>query len=517
MRASASDVCCALVNGTDETQVLVELMERRSVSKWTETNWFKANAVITHTTLVQAMDSASTKIASTTCGPIGDVKHFEGSKGEEHKVQNGVCVKHGAKTKLCSATLPNGTPCPNQAVAGGVCRKHGAKKKRCSATLPNGTPCLKQAQDGSVCLKHGAKKRRCSATLPNGTPCPKQAREGGVCVEHGAKKRRCSATLPNGTPCPKQAVVGGVCVKHGAKKSRCSATLPNGTPCPNQARGGGVCRKHGAKKKLCSATLPNGTPCRKCVQEGSVCHKHGAKKRRCSATLPNGTPCPKQAVMGGVCVKHGAVVNRCRYNVETQCGIKGNPRYDGACTRCFVHYNPNDPRATAANKYAHVKEANVRDYVKEQFPQINWACDRRVRSAFHDNFALVRPDMRALMRSIGIDTHNLIIEVDEWAHLGPGYTCKGEGARLAAVWRNLGEKLPLIVLRINPDDYVDPGTGKVVRSCFGYSKKRARVDVRPGKQHAWAERLEKLRQRIAYWTTDQNVPEKELSIEELFY
>lgn len=159
----------------------------------------------------------------------------------------------------------------------------------------------------------------------------------------------------------------------------------------------------------------------------------------------------------------------------------------------------------------------MRDFVQEQFPEIKWVCDRRVRSQFNDNLALVRPDMRALMRSVGVQSHNLIIEVDEWKHEGHGYSCKGEAERLAAVWRNLGTDRPLVVLRINPDDYIDASTGKIVRSCFAFSKGKAKVDVKPSKEQEWAERLEKLRQRIAYWTTEGNKPDKELFVEQLFY
>ena len=122
--------------------------------------------------------------------------------------------------------------------------------------------------------------------------------------------------------------------------------------------------------------------------------------------------------------------------------------------------------------------------------------------------------MRALMRSAGVDTHDLIIEVDEWAHAG--YDCKDERTRLTAVWRNLsGGKRPLVVLRINPDNYVDPSTGKVVTTCFAWSKAKLEVGVKPSKEHEWADRLEKLRQRVEYWLDE--APEKELWVEQLFF
>lgn len=122
--------------------------------------------------------------------------------------------------------------------------------------------------------------------------------------------------------------------------------------------------------------------------------------------------------------------------------------------------------------------------------------------------------MRALMRSAGVDSHDLVIEVDEWAHAD--YACKEEQNRLASVWRNLSScKKPLVVLRINPDNFVDPATGKIVTTCFAWSKTKLAVGVKPSKTQEWADRLEKLRQRIAYWLGE--TPEKELWVEQLFF
>ena len=58
-----------------------------------------------------------------------------------------MCVRHGAKRKLCSSE-----GCTNKVIEGGVCRKHGAKVKRCSS----------EGINNGVCVKHGAKVKRCS-------------------------------------------------------------------------------------------------------------------------------------------------------------------------------------------------------------------------------------------------------------------------------------------------------------------------------------------------------------------
>ena len=43
------------------------------------------------------------------------------------KEECAVCIKHGAKVKLCSSI-----GCANKVFIGGVCKRHGAKTKRCS-------------------------------------------------------------------------------------------------------------------------------------------------------------------------------------------------------------------------------------------------------------------------------------------------------------------------------------------------------------------------------------------------
>ena len=294
----------------------------------------------------------------------------------------------------------------------------------------------------------------------------------------------------------------------------------HGQKCAKFAQNRGLCTAHGAPRSLCKH-IANGVQCTSEAKSGSVCIKHGAKKRKCSF-VEDGKECTNNVILNELCVKHGApnTMPLCKYSVETACHITigVHNRFDGACVRCFVHFNPNDPRAKEANKCAKVKEQSVVDFVKGEFPVISWTCDRQIRSSFNDNFALVRPDMRALMRSIDVDTHDLVIEVDEWRHERDGYSCKGENERLAAVWRNLsGGKRPLVVIRINPDNYIDPATGKLVTTCFAYSKSKAKVAVKPSKETEWGARLEKLRQRIHYWTMEGEVPDKELTVEQLFY
>ena len=61
-------------------------------------------------------------------------------------MKGGVCVKHGAKVKLCSSE-----GCTNQVIKGGVCIRHGAKVKRC---IVEG--CTNQSLRKGLSYRHGA-------------------------------------------------------------------------------------------------------------------------------------------------------------------------------------------------------------------------------------------------------------------------------------------------------------------------------------------------------------------------
>eukprot|EP00985_Skeletonema_marinoi_P006464 scaffold2799_cov126-Skeletonema_marinoi.AAC.3 len=89
-------------------------------------------------------------------------------------VQAGVCMRHGARRKLCSSE-----GCTNM-VVGGVCIRHVAKVTR-KHKLCSREECTNQARKGGVCIRHGAQKKRCSRE-----ECTNYAKKGGVCMRHGA-------------------------------------------------------------------------------------------------------------------------------------------------------------------------------------------------------------------------------------------------------------------------------------------------------------------------------------------
>jgi hypothetical protein len=73
--------------------------------------------------------------------------------------------------------------CTNQIVQGDVCIRHGARRKLCTYTK-DGVGCTSYAHKGGVCTLHGAKKKRCISV-----GCTNQARRHGLCRHHGAYRQ----------------------------------------------------------------------------------------------------------------------------------------------------------------------------------------------------------------------------------------------------------------------------------------------------------------------------------------
>ena len=116
--------------------------------------------------------------------------------------------------------------CTNQVRCGGVCMKHGAKKKLCSSD-----GCTNGAVNGGVCKTHGAKVKLCSSE-----GCTNYSKKGGVCIKHGAVMKRCKIE-----GCTSHIQSRGLCKRHGKKWKQFSGE--GGT---NQSqKGGNVCKRHG--------------------------------------------------------------------------------------------------------------------------------------------------------------------------------------------------------------------------------------------------------------------------------
>jgi len=107
----------------------------------------------------------------------------------------------------------------------------------------------------------------------------------------------------------------------------------------------------------------------------------------------------------------------------------------------------------------------------------------------------------------------IIVEVDENNH--ENYDCSCENKRIVQLSQDVGHR-PLVIIRFNPDRYVDE-RGKVVKSCWSESKKLRKLRVDESQENNWRGRLERLREEIEYWINPENTTGKMIEMVELFY
>ena len=161
--------------------------------------------------------------------------------------------------------------------------------------------------------------------------------------------------------------------------------------------------------------------------------------------------------------------------------------------RCFIDNHPDHPVTVNYR----TKEFAIVDYVRAQFPNRTLILNKSV------GVSQRRPDIL-----ITLDTHSVIIEVDENMHCG---YCD-EAERLAAIYHDLGGTKPMSVIRFNPDGYMDAIDSGKVKSCWGTT-----VDKTFGvvDDNDWQCRLETLRTVVDSCLT--HAPTKPIAEHRLFY
>jgi hypothetical protein len=145
-----------------------------------------------------------------------------------------------------------------------------------------------------------------------------------------------------------------------------------------------------------------------------------------------------------------------------------------------------------------VKEKHLADYLFTHFKDYIEAYDKKIQGGCSKR----RPDFL-----IDIFTHSIIIKCDEHQH--PDYSC--ENKRNMELFQDLGNR-PLILLRFNPDKYIDEN-GNIVKSCFKYHKTTGVCMI--DDKDIWNNRLEALKTMIEKYIN--NIPTKEVTVEHLFY
>lgn len=208
----------------------------------------------------------------------------------------------------------------------------------------------------------------------------------------------------------------------------------------------------------------------------------------CSKTACYNTPGAKEAMY---CTGHArdGMINLWEKKCSICCAVRARKDYEGNCAQCFSHMFPDSPKI----RMFKTKERAVKDFLVSKWPESIIIHDKAV-----DCFKF-RPDF-----VIELGSHTVIVEVDEFQHERYDTSC--ENKRLMSIFQGLGSR-PMVMIRFNPDSYVDE-TGKKVQGCWHGTGLVKKGD-------GWNRRLKELEKTITKWWNA--VPEKEVTVEHLFY
>jgi hypothetical protein len=188
--------------------------------------------------------------------------------------------------------------------------------------------------------------------------------------------------------------------------------------------------------------------------------------------------------------------------------IIGCTKYRGFCLRCFMHLHPDE---TVVRNFK-VKERHVIDALMGAdlgLPSgVVPSCDKRVDGTGGCG-SLRRPDWL-----VDLGTHSVIVEIDEEQHEGYDTTC--ETKRLMQLFGDLGDR-PLVVVRFNPDAYMDDGRRRVPSPFKHHATLGVPMIVRQAEWDARVARLLSLvRGHIARGVRD-GAPSREVTVDALFF
>jgi len=207
---------------------------------------------------------------------------------------------------------------------------------------------------------------------------------------------------------------------------------------------------------------------------------------------------------GGSICEHNKKRSRCRecggsaLCKNDWCLTKANPKYKKYCLVCFIKEYPNEK---VVRNYK-IKEKHIVDCVLEKFPNFTWFHDKRI----EDGCSLRRPDL-----FLDYGSHVIMIEIDEHKH--ESYDCSCINRRTMELSLDINHR-PCVIIRFNPDGYIDQNNNKV-KSPWQIHKKLGVLSIMKTHQEEWNDRLKNLLDCIDYWT--QNPTDKIIEIIELFY
>ena len=174
----------------------------------------------------------------------------------------------------------------------------------------------------------------------------------------------------------------------------------------------------------------------------------------------------------------------------------GNPKYDKLCVTCAIQEG-----YTVKRNYK-TKELSMVEFIT-QHTDVDWVNDK----AYDLGCSNKRPDMVC-----DLGSHILIIECDENKHKHGDYIC--ENKRIMELSQDFSENnihRPIVVIRFNPDSYVDSNNQKI-ESCWKAGKDGI---LRIKNKENWDLRLKELLDITHHYIANQ--PIKDVMFEYLFY
>jgi hypothetical protein len=277
-----------------------------------------------------------------------------------------------------------------------------------------------------------------------------------------------------------------------------------------------VCAKHKkpdmhvVSQELCSSEKCTTRACYN--YEGNTkslyCSQHklpgmiNIKDAKC--TEPGCTLIPSFNIIGKkkglYCARHKKtdMVNVREKTCKTEfCSTQVSDKYEGYCLNCFMHYFPDRP---VARNYK-TKEKAVREFIYSAYPQYSWIADKSIQNATSRR----RPDL-----CIDLSSHVLMIEIDENQHVK--YDCTCQNKRIMELSLDVNHR-PLILIRFNPDKYIDL-SGSLVIGCWK-TDGNSILRVHKEDSDTWQARLNALKETVGYWL--KIPPARMIEVVQLFY
>jgi len=226
--------------------------------------------------------------------------------------------------------------------------------------------------------------------------------------------------------------------------------------------------------------------CKECG--GSQICEHNRERSKC-----------KECGGSQIC-EHNRIRSRCIQCEGSQicriCKSKiGNRKYDKLCVTCAIQEG-----YTVKRNYK-TKELSMVEFITEH-TDVDWVNDK----AYDLGCSKKRPDMVC-----DLGNHILIIECDE-SNQHSGYSC--ENKRIMELSQDFSENnihRPIVVIRFNPDSYVDSNNQKI-ESCWKAGKDGI---LRINNKENWDLRLNELLEITHHYI--ENKPIKHVTFEYLFY